>query len=137
MSWNWRYLNGKTLEEKVVLSDTEAENIIAVSISFKRYSEFPNSSDKDLAQIRPKRDPSLIDPYSIQGYWNGLLLAPQESTEGLVYYKYEGLKFEDANYFKSIWDLLLFDTNPQPNGTVTFTYIPKKRICDFIPKSKK
>jgi len=136
VTWHWQYFNGKTLEEKVVLSDSET-NAIVISINFERYPELPESKDKALEQIRPKRDPSQINPYSIQGTWNGLQLSPKESIDGLVYFKYEGLKVEDINYFKNIWNLLQFETNPQPNGTITFSYKSTRRICDFVPKLKK
>ena len=137
MNLHWTYFDGKTLEQKVVLSDIEAQNIGVVSITFKRYPEFLNTTDKDLAQIRPKRDPSLIDPHSIQGQWNALALPTQELVNGGVFTKYEGLKQEDANYFKSISDLLQYSINPLHNETLPFVYLPNRRVMDFIRKPKK
>lgn len=134
MSWHWQYSDSKNLEQKVILANSETDTI-AISISFERYPEFPESKDKDLEQIRPKRDPSKIDRYTIKGTWNRLLIPQEESIDGLVYNKYEGLKPEDRTYFTNIWNLLQSDLTTPQNGIITFSYKATLRICD-VPKPK-
>ena len=109
---------------------------MAVSITFERYEQFPKSSDRAIEQIRPKRDPSLIDQHSIKGRWNSLVLSTQELANGEVFTKYEGLRQEDANYFKSISDLLQYPISPLHNETLSFVYLPYRRVMDFISNSK-
>lgn len=135
MSWHWQYVENGTLETKIVLADNETQ-ATAVSIKFERHEELSESSDRVIAQIRPRRHPSRIDVWSIKGTWS--TLKGSELTGGKVFSQYPGLKPEDQDFLISLAELFQYSINPlYSNGSVNFEYVPYRRLMDYSPKPKK